>query len=477
MKTLFSFTLSMLLTAAAFAGTVRVTINGNKDFVVKIDGRIYTPNTTGTSKQIVITDLQNGRHRLQILRPVRNGSTREIYSSNFNLNANESLDITVNGNGRVHMEETTDNLAYGDNGYNYPNNPNRSPMTESSFNQLYRYINNQYGQSAKMTSAREVFNNSNNYMSTAQARQIILLMNTEATRLELAKLSYDNIADPENFTELYDVLNRQTSRDELDAYVRNNSGYNNYPNNNYPNNNYPNNNYPNNSYPNSTYRSAMTDAAFNTLYQNIRKNWLPGAKMSAASDAFNQATNYFTTAQARQIIALLSSDANRLELAKLSYDNIVDPANFQQLYDLLSSQASRDELDAWVRSNSGYNNNYPNNSYPNNNYPNSSTYRTAMTDAAFNTLYQNIRKNWLPGAKMSAASDAFNQTTNYFTTAQARQIISLLSSEANRLELAKLSFDNIVDPANFRTLYDLLNSQASRDELDQYIRSNYNYQY
>jgi hypothetical protein len=78
MKTLFSFTLSMLLTAAAFAGTVRVTINGNKDFVVKIDGRIYTPNTTGTSKQIVITDLQNGRHRLQILRPVRNGSTREI---------------------------------------------------------------------------------------------------------------------------------------------------------------------------------------------------------------------------------------------------------------------------------------------------------------------------------------------------------------------------------------------------------------
>ena len=128
------------------------------------------------------------------------------------------------------------------------------------------------------------------------------------------------------------MLSRQTSRDELDAYVRNNSGYNNYPNSNYPNS--------------STYRTAMTDAAFNTLYQNIRKNWLPGAKMSAASDAFNLATNYFTTVSGRATIALLSSDANRLELAKLSYDNIVDPANFQQLYDLLSSQASRDELDA-----------------------------------------------------------------------------------------------------------------------------------
>ena len=85
---------------------------------------------------------------------------------------------------------------------------------------------------------------------------------------------------------------------------------------------------------------------------------------------------------------------------------------------------------------------------------------------------QDIRKKWLPFTKMSAAADAFNVSTNYFTTSQARQIIALVSSEANRLELAKLSFDNIVDPANFNQLYDLLNSQASRDELDAYVRAN-----
>jgi hypothetical protein len=51
-----------------------------------------------------------------------------------------------------------------------------------------------------------------------------------------------------------------------------------------------------------------------------------------------------------------------------------------------------------------------------------------------------------------------------------------LSSEDNRLNLAKLAFDNIVDQQNFRQLYDLFDSQSSRDELDNYIKTNSNYQ-
>jgi hypothetical protein len=45
------------------------------------------------------------------------------------------------------------------------------------------------------------------------------------------------------------------------------------------------------------------------------------------------------------------------------------------------------------------------------------------------------------------------------------------------LNLAKLAFDNIVDQQNFRQLYDLFDSQSSKDELDNYIKTNYNYQY
>jgi hypothetical protein len=170
----------------------------------------------------------------------------------------------------------------------------------------------------------------------------------------------------------------------------------------------------------------------------------------------------------------VSGENNRLQLAKLSLDNLVDSENANQLYDVLSTQAARDELDYYAR-----NNGYSNGTYGNSGaYGNgSNNYHSAMTETEFSNLYNTISKKWLPFTKYNAAQDAFNSTSNYFTTAQARQIIALLTSEDNRLSLAKLAFDNIVDQQNFRQLYDLFTSQQSKDELDSYIRSNYNYQY
>ncbi|MDB5250933.1 MAG: hypothetical protein JWP27_102, partial [Flaviaesturariibacter sp.] len=105
---------------------------------------------------------------------------------------------------------------------------------------------------------------------------------------------------------------------------------------------------------NNTYRVAMADADFNNLYQSIRGKWLPGSKMNAAAAAFNNASYLFSSAQVRQVIQLLSSEQNRLDLAKLAFDNVVDPASYYgQVYDLLGNQSSRDELNSYIRSN-GY---------------------------------------------------------------------------------------------------------------------------
>jgi hypothetical protein len=71
--------------------------------------------------------------------------------------------------------------------------------------------------------------------------------------------------------------------------------------------------------------------------------------MSTLTDVFNNKSNYFTCAQAKQLIPLVTVESNRLQLAKLSYRSIVDRGNFSQLYDLLESQASRNELDAYVK--------------------------------------------------------------------------------------------------------------------------------
>jgi hypothetical protein len=94
----------------------------------------------------------------------------------------------------------------------------------------------------------------------------------------------------------------------------------------------------------------MSDANYNELIQQVESQWLPGAKMTALTNIFANNEYYFSTLQAKQLINYVSDENNRLQLAKSVYRNIVDPGNFSQLYDLLSSQASKDELTAYVNS-------------------------------------------------------------------------------------------------------------------------------
>ena len=71
-------------------------------------------------------------------------------------------------------------------------------------------------------------------------------------------------------------------------------------------------------------------------------------KLQVVPPNINNSNYYFTSAQARQLIELVSLESNRLQLAKLSYRTITDRGNFTQLYDLFYSQSSKDELAAYV---------------------------------------------------------------------------------------------------------------------------------
>ena len=315
-------------------------------------------------------------------------------------------------------------------------------MSVFNFNDLYSDVQELEGVSAKVTALNTEFANTGNYFTTAQARQLILLINDENSRLHLAKTVYRGITNPANFSQLYDVLNSQANRNDLAAYVSNyhSGGYT-------------------NTYP--AYKSPMSGESFNSLYSRVQNAWGFEAKMSDLTEIFANTSYYFTTSQAEQLIRLVSSESNRLQLAKASYDNIIDPANFSNLYDVFTSQASRNELSAYIN----------NNTSSGNNTGTINTYKTPMSDASFNSLYSRIQNTWGLGAKMSALTDLFANNANYFTTAQAEQLIRLVSLESNRLQLAKASYDNITDPANFSNLYDVLTSQTSRDELAAYVNT------
>ena len=332
-----------------------------------------------------------------------------------------------------------------------PSNNQKVAMADASFNDLLQSTQRQWLPGAKMTAATNAFSNTNYYFTTAQARELITVVNEETNRLQLAKLSYRSIVDPNNFSQLYELFSNQVNRDNLVAYVNSyNSGNVNNKNNSQ-----------------STSKIAMTDANFKVLLKEAQAQWRPGGKMSAATNAFSDPNNYFTTAQARQLIIMVDDESNRLQLAKLSYRSVVDYNNFPQIYEVLTSQQNKNDLAAYV---SSYN---VTNGINNNNNGTTTQYKTAMPDAQFTVLIDNVKRQWIPGTRITVISNAFANTDNYFTTYQARQLLQYLNDEGNRLQQAKASYRSIVDPSNFSQLYDLFTSQASKDELAAYVRNSH----
>jgi hypothetical protein len=514
---------------------VTITVNGNRNLQISIDEReydLYNSKVSGNKSIIDIRDLEKGQHSLEVKRTGANNNRTEKISTIFYLRPLYDMSIKVNPNGSLELIEkmrsltfdnrpamtnsnfnnlynnvrnqrstsgrrtvianafsTTGNyfsssqvvqllqqvnvesyrlelakLSYqritdGDNfnlafdllksqesrddldayisNYetnNYNDDPNigiNDAMSDASFTYLLETIQQQWPVSTQMNSLTSAFTSLVNHFTAYQASQLIQIVSAENNRLKLAKLSYRSITDRDNFYPVYDLLNSQASKNELEQYI---------------------NNYGDGS---SSPGIAMSDASFASLYQNIREQWPVSTQMNSLTSAFTNTGHYFTTNQASKLIQLVSAESNRLQLAKLSYRSITDQANFNKIYNLLSTQASKNALKTYV-----------------NNYSAGSTgYRKPMSDAEYNTLYQDIQFQFLPGAKMTAITSAFNNTGYYFTCTQAKKLIEMVSLETNRLQLARLSYRCITDRVNFSQLYDLLESQASRDELDAYVQA------
>jgi len=205
----------------------------------------------------------------------------------------------------------------------------------------------------------------------------------------------------------------------------------------------------------------MSTSDFNTLIAGIRKQWLPGAKKAAVINAFN-AGDFFTATQASQLVQLDQDEEDRLDMAKASYKTLTDPANFVHIINIFNSSAYRTELTAFM-------NNY---STSGTTSTGSTTYRTAMNEAEFNSLVSSIRAQWLPGAKKAAVLNAFNNSGNYFTSAQASQLVQLDSDEPDRLDMAKAAYKVLVDPENFGVVYNLFSNQSYKDQLTVYVNAN-----
>lgn len=241
MKSIFTFLLATV-SVSAFAydgGKLTITVPSSKNIQVYVDGRAYAENNNNT---IVLNNIQPGNHSITIYRNKKNGNDNYgknnrnkrsdqrnvVYNSKVYVRSAYHVDVMINRFGKAMIDERAiSNNRYGsdddwyDDSYdgNYGNDGGRNrydeAMNDREFEQVVQRIRNQW--IGKLATAKDALNT--DHFNTYQVRQILQLFSPESDKLQLAKLSYQNIVDKENFHQLYDLFSYQSQR-ELDQYTR-----------------------------------------------------------------------------------------------------------------------------------------------------------------------------------------------------------------------------------------------------------------
>src|SRR5215203_1584183 len=104
MKTIFSLIASCMLAVSAFAGSIKIKVNGNQQVQVVVDGVNYN-SVDYTNDEMLFNNLSNGQHSVVIYRMNNRGRAKQIYSSTIMLEADKDILLTIGTNGSISREE------------------------------------------------------------------------------------------------------------------------------------------------------------------------------------------------------------------------------------------------------------------------------------------------------------------------------------------------------------------------------------
>ena len=411
---------------SAWSQTITIKVNGTKNKQVIVDGKTYSVDGTGNARIITITELAPGPHNIQV---VRLPKTRTNATTSFTTRTGYETTVTIAANGSVHVrDKVSDATAV------------RNPMTDAEFSSLLQRTRNHLRNNSRITAVSNAIANTNYYFSTVQLKMLLESFDGEVRRLELAKQAYPRVTDKMNYATLSSLFTIQENKDALAAYIRTQGGDIAY------------------SYSES-FRTPLSNARFNAIMESIENQWQEGARLSTIIDVLENNRNYFTAAQSVEMIQLIGDPSSRLHLAKAIYSRLTDPQNVAQLYSLFNDAAYLESFKTYISANGSTSttgvHNYG---------------KAAMTDADFTRIYNGARAHFRTSSVLRDVTDALTNSSNYFTSYQVRQLIMLVKSETDRLQLAKSAYRGIVDPANFLSqMNDLFSWQASRDELSNYV--------
>jgi hypothetical protein len=201
MKDLFSLLVGILVFLPLSAQTITIRFEGYansnnttlRNYVADVDGRKYSSSNTGLTtntgaKTITINDLALGSHKLAVYEADVNSNISSssladpIYSNTFQIRKAYDMVIAIRKNGQVAFSEKKINQTNS--------SAANTPMLETEFAKLLKSVNGKWSQTSRADAIKTAFANKSYWFTTDQVGQLLLLINSESKRLELAKLSY-----------------------------------------------------------------------------------------------------------------------------------------------------------------------------------------------------------------------------------------------------------------------------------------------
>ena len=135
--------------------------------------------------------------------------------------------------------------------------------------------------------------------------------------------------------------------------------------------------------------------------------------------------------------------------------------------DIMINRFGRAYIDA-QRLDGSYDNDYP---YSGGYDQTNDRYRI-IDRAAFQQLKATLQAEKFDQTRASIARQAI--TTNYFESAQVKEMLQIFNFEDSKLELAKLFYEVTADKRNYMVVYDVFTFSSSKDELARFLSAKSN---
>lgn len=234
MKKTFTLFTALLFSAVLFAQTrLSITSASKTTLRVMVDGKKYQLYNDA----VQINNLRSGNHEVKIFHLAYDGGrSREgnymgryqlVYSKTIFVKPQYHVDIMINRFGKAFIDEQLISDNYGvdddddwgvDSRDQYYDRYSRKEMDKISFEQLKQSLKKESFDQTKLKTAKQFI--AQNYFSTAQVKELVMLFSFDDSKLELAKFAYDYTIDKGNYFLMNDAFSFSSSKESLMDYIR-----------------------------------------------------------------------------------------------------------------------------------------------------------------------------------------------------------------------------------------------------------------